>query len=72
MKNGRGSWIRTNDLKYPKLPRYQAALYPARAKALARAATADKGKWLARLKARQAEYRPRLSPNAEASYKLRL
>ena len=26
---GRGSWIRTNDLQYPKLPRYQAALYPA-------------------------------------------
>ena len=26
--NGRGSWIRTNDLQYPKLPRYQAALYP--------------------------------------------
>jgi hypothetical protein len=25
---GRGSWIRTNDLQYPKLPRYQAALYP--------------------------------------------
>ena len=24
----RGSWIRTNDLQYPKLPRYQAALYP--------------------------------------------
>ncbi|MEA3132594.1 MAG: hypothetical protein QOG17_440, partial [Gammaproteobacteria bacterium] len=23
-----GSWIRTNDLQYPKLPRYQAALYP--------------------------------------------
>src|ERR1700722_18817842 len=29
MRNiGRGSWIRTNDLQYPKLPRYQAALYP--------------------------------------------
>jgi hypothetical protein len=28
MMNGRGSWIRTNDLQYPKLPRYQAALYP--------------------------------------------
>ena len=27
-KNGRGSRIRTCDLKYPKLPRYQAALYP--------------------------------------------
>jgi hypothetical protein len=27
-KIGRGSWIRTNDLQYPKLPRYQAALYP--------------------------------------------
>jgi hypothetical protein len=27
-KSGRGSWIRTNDLQYPKLPRYQAALYP--------------------------------------------
>jgi hypothetical protein len=27
---GRGSWIRTNDLQYPKLPRYQAALYPDR------------------------------------------
>ncbi|BAM89763.1 hypothetical protein S58_37710 [Bradyrhizobium oligotrophicum S58] len=27
-ENGRGSWIRTNDLQYPKLPRYQAALYP--------------------------------------------
>src|SRR5882672_4477647 len=27
---GRGSRIRTCDLKYPKLPRYQAALYPAR------------------------------------------
>src|SRR3978361_580136 len=26
--SGRGSWIRTNDLQYPKLPRYQAALYP--------------------------------------------
>lgn len=26
--DGRGSWIRTNDLQYPKLPRYQAALYP--------------------------------------------
>src|ERR1700722_15016961 len=26
---GRGSRIRTCDLKYPKLPRYQAALYPA-------------------------------------------
>src|ERR1700692_658821 len=26
--HGRGSWIRTNDLQYPKLPRYQAALYP--------------------------------------------
>ena len=26
--HGRGSWIRTNDLKYPKLPRYQTALYP--------------------------------------------
>jgi hypothetical protein len=25
---GRGSWIRTNDLQYPKLPRYQAALCP--------------------------------------------
>jgi hypothetical protein len=25
---GRGSRIRTCDLKYPKLPRYQAALYP--------------------------------------------
>src|ERR1700726_4357182 len=25
---GRGSWIRTSDLQYPKLPRYQAALYP--------------------------------------------
>src|SRR6267154_5545986 len=25
---GRGSWIRTNDLQYPKLTRYQAALYP--------------------------------------------
>src|SRR6266436_6270238 len=22
------SWLRTNDLQYPKLPRYQAALYP--------------------------------------------
>ena len=28
MLDGRGSWIRTNDLQYPKLPRYQAALYP--------------------------------------------
>src|SRR6202165_2352167 len=28
MLTGRGSWIRTNDLQYPKLPRYQAALYP--------------------------------------------
>jgi hypothetical protein len=28
---GRGSRIRTCDLEYPKLPRYQAALYPARA-----------------------------------------
>jgi hypothetical protein len=28
MITGRGSWIRTNDLQYPKLPRYQAALYP--------------------------------------------
>ena len=28
MVRGRGSWIRTNDLQYPKLPRYQAALYP--------------------------------------------
>ena len=28
MSVGRGSWIRTNDLQYPKLPRYQAALYP--------------------------------------------
>ena len=28
MSIGRGSWIRTNDLQYPKLPRYQAALYP--------------------------------------------
>ena len=28
MSFGRGSWIRTNDLQYPKLPRYQAALYP--------------------------------------------
>jgi hypothetical protein len=28
LKVGRGSWIRTNDLQYPKLPRYQAALYP--------------------------------------------
>src|SRR5208282_2664210 len=27
---GRGSRIRTCDLQYPKLPRYQAALYPAR------------------------------------------
>jgi hypothetical protein len=27
---GRGSRIRTCDLKYPKLPRYQAALYPVR------------------------------------------
>ena len=26
--DGRGSSIRTNDLQYPKLPRYQAALYP--------------------------------------------
>src|ERR1019366_5796986 len=26
---GRGSRIRTCDLKYPKLPRYQTALYPA-------------------------------------------
>src|SRR5579883_396902 len=35
---GRGSRIRTCDLKYPKLPRYQAALYPERAPApLARA-----------------------------------
>jgi hypothetical protein len=25
---GRGSRIRTCDLQYPKLPRYQAALYP--------------------------------------------
>ena len=25
---GRGSRIRTGDLQYPKLPRYQAALYP--------------------------------------------
>src|SRR5208337_5594740 len=25
---GRGSRIRTGDLKYPKLPRYRAALYP--------------------------------------------
>jgi hypothetical protein len=25
---GRGSRIRTCDLKYPKLPRYRAALYP--------------------------------------------
>src|SRR5439155_20539009 len=25
---GRGSWIRTSDLQYPKLLRYQAALYP--------------------------------------------
>ena len=25
---GRGSWIRTNDLQYRKLPRHQAALYP--------------------------------------------
>ena len=29
---GRGSWIRTNDLQYPKLPRYQAALYPEHSK----------------------------------------
>ena len=28
---GRGSRIRTCDLEYPKLPRYQTALYPARA-----------------------------------------
>ena len=28
LEDGRGSWIRTNDLQYPKLPRYQAALYP--------------------------------------------
>jgi hypothetical protein len=27
---GRGSRIRTCDLEYPKLPRYQTALYPAR------------------------------------------
>src|SRR5271166_1111194 len=26
--DGRGSRIRTCDLKYPKLPRYRAALYP--------------------------------------------
>jgi hypothetical protein len=26
---GRGSRIRTGDLQYPKLPRYQTALYPA-------------------------------------------
>ena len=29
-KNGRGSRIRTCDLKYPKLPRYQTALCPAK------------------------------------------
>src|ERR1700691_4075962 len=28
-RDGRGSRIRTCDLKFPKLPRYQAALYPA-------------------------------------------
>jgi hypothetical protein len=28
LRDGRGSRIRTCDLKYPKLPRYQAALYP--------------------------------------------
>jgi hypothetical protein len=28
ISDGRGSRIRTCDLKYPKLPRYQAALYP--------------------------------------------
>src|ERR1700722_2779143 len=27
-RGGRGSRIRTCDLKYPKLPRYQTALYP--------------------------------------------
>src|SRR5882762_7489068 len=30
LSGGRGSRIRTCDLEYPKLPRYQAALYPAR------------------------------------------
>src|SRR5208283_1445697 len=28
IEHGRGSRIRTGDLKYPKLPRYRAALYP--------------------------------------------
>ena len=35
-RRGRGSRIRTCDLKYPKLPRYQAALYPARRGAIVR------------------------------------
>lgn len=40
---GRGSRIRTCDLKYPKLPRYQAALYPdCAAVSLAWAALPDK------------------------------
>jgi hypothetical protein len=28
LETGRGSRIRTCDLKFPKLPRYQTALYP--------------------------------------------
>src|SRR5712692_7550319 len=32
VRRGRGSRIRTCDLKYPKLPRYQAAPYPGAAR----------------------------------------
>src|SRR3954453_9362664 len=45
--SGRGSWIRTNDLQYPKLPRYQAALYPdVRKGQLSRKATSLHGRAL--------------------------
>ena len=42
--DGRGSRIRTCDLKYPKLPRYRAALYPVFARVANMGRTSEQGR----------------------------
>jgi hypothetical protein len=50
---GRGSRIRTCDLKYPKLPRYQAALYPVFARVANMSAKREQGRDLRQTSVRE-------------------
>ncbi len=47
--DGRGSRIRTCDLKYPKLPRYRAALYPVFARVANMGRRPEQGRLVAEL-----------------------